>query len=91
MLDDKTDIPADWDRSGLPGWTYFSQELFDLERDVLFRTHWQLVCHISEVATPGQYVTLDIAGFRSGNLNAMVSLDELEVLNVPESQKRSTL
>ena len=64
MLDDKSEIPADWDRSGLPGWTYFSQELFDLERDVIFRTHWQLVCHISEVASAGQYVTLDIADER---------------------------
>ncbi len=23
--------PKDWDRSGLPGWAYFSQELFDLD------------------------------------------------------------
>ena len=65
MLDDKSEIPADWDRSGLPGWSYFSQELFDLERDVIFRTHWQLVCHISEVASAGQYVTLDIADERA--------------------------
>ena len=65
MLDEKNNIPADWDRSGLPGWTYFSDELFNLERDVLFRTHWQLVCHISEVASEGQYVTLDIADERA--------------------------
>ncbi|MCO4824428.1 MAG: aromatic ring-hydroxylating dioxygenase subunit alpha [Amylibacter sp.] len=64
MLDDKSEIPADWDRSGLPGWAYFSNELFALERDMLFRTHWQLVCHISEVADAGQYVTLDIADER---------------------------
>ncbi len=64
MLDQNHEIPADWDRSGLPGWAYFSQELFELERDILFRTHWQLVCHVSEVALPGQYVTLDIADER---------------------------
>ena len=26
-----TALPKDWDRSGLPGWAYFSQELFELE------------------------------------------------------------
>ena len=26
-------IPNSWDRRGLPGWTYQSQALFDLERD----------------------------------------------------------
>lgn len=64
MLDDKLAIPTDWDRSGLPGWAYFSDEMFALERDMLFRTHWQLVCHVSEVMEPGQYVTLDIADER---------------------------
>ena len=65
MLDNDTDIPKDWDRSGLPGWTYFSEELFALEKEALFRTHWQLVCHMSEVAEIGQYVTLDIADERA--------------------------
>lgn len=65
MLDRKIEIPTDWDRSGLPGWAYFSDELLALERDMLFRTHWQLVCHISEVAEPGQYVTLDVANERA--------------------------
>lgn len=65
MPDSRHDIPANWDRSGLPGWTYFSQELFELEREKLFRTHWQLVCHVSEVAEAGAYVCLDIADERA--------------------------
>ncbi len=59
------DIPEDWDRRGLPAWTYFNEELFELEKQVLFRERWQLACHVSDVAEPGQYVTFDIAGERA--------------------------
>ncbi len=57
-------IPDDWDRGGLPGWTYFSEELHQLERERIFRNHWQYVCHVSEVGQPGQFVTLDVANER---------------------------
>ena len=58
-------LPKDWDRSGLPGWTYFSQELFELECETLFKTHWQFVCHVNEAAEIGAYVTFDVAGERA--------------------------
>ena len=58
-------LPKDWDRSGLPGWAYFSQELFELECDTLFKTHWQFVCHVNEAAEIGAYVTFDLAGERA--------------------------
>ena len=58
-------LPKDWDRSGLPGWTYFSQELFELECETLFKTHWQFVCHVNEAADIGAYVTYDVAGERA--------------------------
>ena len=58
-------LPKDWDRSGLPGWAYFSQELFDLECETLFKTHWQFVCHVNEAADIGAYVTFDVAGERA--------------------------
>jgi len=58
-------VPNDWDRSGLPGWTYFSQPLFELEKTEIFKTHWQYACHVSEVARIGQYVTFDIAQERA--------------------------
>ena len=58
-------LPKDWDRSGLPGWAYFSQELFGLECDTLFKTHWQFVCHVNEAADIGAYVTFDVAGDRA--------------------------
>lgn len=64
MPDSGFEIPKDWNREGLPGWTYYSDEFFALEQDALFRRHWQLVCHVSELTEPGCYVCLDIAGER---------------------------
>ena len=53
----KLEIPDEWDRSGLPAWTYFSDELLELETEVLFRHHWQLACHLGDLPEPGSYVT----------------------------------
>ena len=57
--------PPGWDRAGLPGWSYFSDELFALERDLIFRRHWQCVCHVSDAANPGDFVAFDIVGERA--------------------------
>lgn len=59
-----TDVPNDWDRRGLPGWTYHSAALLELEKAEVFHTHWQIACHIGDVSGPGDYVTLDVAGER---------------------------
>jgi phenylpropionate dioxygenase-like ring-hydroxylating dioxygenase large terminal subunit len=48
------------DRYGLPGWTYFNSDLFELESEKLFRQYWQLVCHQSDVAKIGQFITFDL-------------------------------
>ena len=55
---------SNWDRSGLPGWAYFSEDLFKLEQEVLFRQHWQLVGHVNAIKDIGSYITLDIANER---------------------------
>ncbi len=57
-------IGQDWDRSGLPGWTYFSEELHEIEREEVFRKMWQLVCHVNDVPESGDFMTMDIAGER---------------------------
>ena len=57
--------PVGWDRGGLPPWTYHNEELTELEKDVLFRRHWQLACHVSDVAEPGEWVAFDMAGERA--------------------------
>lgn len=46
----------------LPAWTYTSEPFFELEREHLLLTSWQLVCHISNVPEPGDYFTFDFLG-----------------------------
>ncbi len=58
-------VPNDWDRSGLPAWTYHSEALFALERDHVFLNHWQVVGHVSDVANPGDWLAFDILGERA--------------------------
>ena len=60
-----TGVPDNWDRSGLPAWAYTSDELLDLERDVLFRRHWQLAGHTCNLTEPGSYFCLDVLGERA--------------------------
>lgn len=55
----------DWDRSGLPAWTYHSPALLDLEVETLFRRHWQIAGHVSDLPNPGDFLTLDIANDRA--------------------------
>ena len=57
-------VPNDWDRRGLPGWAYHSPALLELEKDV-FRNHWQIAGHISDVPDPGDYLTIDVVGERA--------------------------
>ena len=53
-------IPNDWERTGLPAWTYRAPELFALERDGVFLNHWQVVGHESDVPGPGDWLAFDI-------------------------------
>lgn len=41
---------------------YTDPSVFDLEQRALFRRHWQLFCHVDQLADPGDYVSGDIAG-----------------------------
>ncbi|MEM8811805.1 MAG: aromatic ring-hydroxylating dioxygenase subunit alpha [Pseudomonadota bacterium] len=58
-------VPENWDRRGLPAWTYHSDALLELEKDQVFRTHWQIVCHVSDIPEPGNFITLDMVGERA--------------------------
>jgi phenylpropionate dioxygenase-like ring-hydroxylating dioxygenase large terminal subunit len=58
-------VPNDWDRRGLPGWSYHSPALLELEKEHLFRTHWQIAGHVSDLPEPGNYLTLDVVGERA--------------------------
>ena len=58
---DGPEVDPDADFS-LPGWIYHDREFFDLELERIFRPSWQIVCHVNEVAGPGDYRTLDYLG-----------------------------
>lgn len=58
-------VPNDWDRSGLPGWCYHSDALLELEKQHVFREHWQIACHVSDLPDPGNYITMDVVGERA--------------------------
>ncbi|WP_426122580.1 aromatic ring-hydroxylating oxygenase subunit alpha [Pararhizobium sp. PWRC1-1] len=58
-------VPNDWDRSGLPGWCYHSDALLELEKQHVFREHWQIACHVSDIPDPGNYITMDVVGERA--------------------------
>ncbi|MFT5272113.1 MAG: phenylpropionate dioxygenase-like ring-hydroxylating dioxygenase large terminal subunit [bacterium] len=59
------DVPADWDRRGLPGWCYHSPALLALEKEQIFKTHWQIACHVSDIPDPGSYFTFDLCEERA--------------------------
>ena len=74
-------VPNDWDRSGLPAWTYHSTAMFELERDHLFLNHWQVACHVSDIPAPGDWRSFDLLGERAlvvrdkdGGVNAFHNL-----------------
>lgn len=58
-------VPNDWDRKGLPAWSFFSADMLEAEKELLFRSHWQLVCHVSDIPNTGDFMTLDVVGERA--------------------------
>lgn len=58
-------IPNDWDRRGLPAWTYHSEALFRLERDTVFLNHWQVAGHVNDIPAPGDWLAFDLLGERA--------------------------
>ena len=46
----------------LPAWLYTDPAFFALERARLFRTTWQIVCHVSDAPEAGDYQAFDFLG-----------------------------
>ena len=57
-------IPKEWDRKGLPSWTYKSKQLLEIEKESLFFNHWQLICHQSDLSSIGDFLTFDLCNER---------------------------
>jgi carnitine monooxygenase subunit len=60
-----TAVPNDWDRRGLPGWAYHSPAVLELEKERVFRCHWQIVGHVSDIRDEGDYLSMDVVGERA--------------------------
>jgi len=58
-------VPSQWDRRGLPAWSYHSPALLELEKENLFRTHWQIAGHVADLPEPGDYLAFDAVGERA--------------------------
>jgi phenylpropionate dioxygenase-like ring-hydroxylating dioxygenase large terminal subunit len=53
---------AEEEDHSLPAWIYRDPEFFERERTVIFRKSWQVVCHVSDVPSAGDFHTLDFLG-----------------------------
>jgi phenylpropionate dioxygenase-like ring-hydroxylating dioxygenase large terminal subunit len=54
-----TDPDADW---SLPGWIYTDPEFLALETARILRPSWQILCHESDLAKPGDWRTISYIG-----------------------------
>ncbi len=54
----------DLDNHTLPSWIYNDARFFELEKEAIFASSWHIACHVSEIATPGDYITLKFLGER---------------------------
>jgi phenylpropionate dioxygenase-like ring-hydroxylating dioxygenase large terminal subunit len=52
------------DNHTLPAWIYNDPRFHALERREIFSDSWNLACHISEIANPGDFITLTTLGER---------------------------
>ena len=51
-------------RYTLPAWVYHNEEFHELEKQQLFLPSWQVVCHVSELAATGDFVSFEFFGQR---------------------------
>ncbi|MBF8292886.1 MAG: TetR family transcriptional regulator [Steroidobacteraceae bacterium] len=51
-------------RYTLPAWVYHSEEFHELEKERIFLPSWQVVCHVSELPTTGDFVSFEFFGQR---------------------------
>ena len=53
-------LARDDDAVSLPAWIYRDPEFFELEKELIFRPSWQVVCHVSDVPRPGDYHSFEL-------------------------------
>jgi phenylpropionate dioxygenase-like ring-hydroxylating dioxygenase large terminal subunit len=50
------------DAVSLPAWIYRDPEFFELEKELVFRPSWQIVCHVNDVPGSGDFHTFEFLG-----------------------------
>jgi phenylpropionate dioxygenase-like ring-hydroxylating dioxygenase large terminal subunit len=56
-------VPAmDGEAVSLPAWIYRDPEFFELEKELIFRPSWQIVCHVNDVPGSGDFHTFEFLG-----------------------------
>jgi phenylpropionate dioxygenase-like ring-hydroxylating dioxygenase large terminal subunit len=53
---------VDLDGFSLPGWIYRDADFLEAEKERVFATSWQVICHLNDIPKPGDYHTLDFLG-----------------------------
>ena len=46
----------------LPAWTYHDPEFFELEKERVFASSWQVVCHVNDIPNTGDWHGLEYIG-----------------------------
>jgi phenylpropionate dioxygenase-like ring-hydroxylating dioxygenase large terminal subunit len=55
-------LPIEQPEASLPGWLYHDPEFYAVEVERLLRPAWVVVCHVSDIAEPGEWRTIDYLG-----------------------------
>ena len=53
---------TDDDAHSLPAWIYRDPEFFELEKELIFRPSWQVVCHVNDIPRSGDFHTFEFLG-----------------------------
>ena len=61
-ISDSRHSSADLDNFSLPGWIYRDADFLEAEKEAVFATSWQVVCHLSDIPESGDFHTLEFLG-----------------------------
>ena len=59
---DSSMLTSAQDGFSLPGWIYRDADFLEAEKERVFATSWQVMCHLSDIPRPGDYHSLDFLG-----------------------------
>jgi len=62
LADSSAPNPAHLEGFSLPGWIYRDADFLEAEKERVFAASWQVVCHLNDIPSPGDYHTLDFLG-----------------------------